>query len=201
MFSGDRNDSPPGAPSVSSKPSISPEEYLAAERRAETKSEYFEGRVYAMAGASRRHNLIVANLLAHLHGRLRAAPCEVYPSDMRLKIVATGLYTYPDVSVVCGEPELEDEHRDTLINPSVLIEVLSDATEAYDRGRKAEQYRRIDSLKEYLLVAQKEPHIEHYRRHGDREWLLAEATGLEAQVDLVSVDCVLPLRDVYDRVF
>lgn len=120
---------------------------------------------------------------------------------MRLRISATGLYTYPDVSVVCGPAQLEDEHRDTLLNPTALIEVLSTTTERDDRGRKAEHYRRIESLQEYLLVAQASPRIERYRRHGEREWTLSESVSLEDSVELISIGCVLALRDVYDRVF
>ena len=117
-----------------------------------------------MTGASRKHNLIVANLVLEIGRQLKGRPCEVYPSDMRLRVPATGLYKYPDVTVVCGAPELADEHMDILLNPTVLIEVLSDSTERYDRGRKAENYRRIDSLQEYLLVDQTQPRIERYRR-------------------------------------
>ena len=203
MFSRGPNDPTSGAPSVSSSPArwISPEEYLEAERRAETKSEYLGGQVFALAGASREHNLIEANLVMEIGRQLRGRPCEVYPSDMRLRVPATGLYTYPDVTVVCGGPQLEDEHRDILLNPTVLLEVLSVSTERYDRGRKAEHYRRIDSLQEYLLVDQKEPRIERYRRHGEREWMLTEVVGLEDDVDLASIGCRLDLRDVYDRVF
>jgi Uma2 family endonuclease len=179
---------------------ITPTEYLEAERRAETKSEYFDGQVFAMSGASLRHNLIVGNLLAGLHTQLKGRPCRVLPSDMRVH-VPTGLYTYPDVTVTCGAPKLEDEHFDTLLNPTLLIEVLSDSTERYDRGRKTEHYRQIESLQEYLLVSQEEAHIERYLRQSEREWLLTEAIGFEERISLPSIDCVIALRDVYDRVF
>jgi len=115
-------------------------------------------------------------------------------------VSASGLHTYPDVTVVCGEPRLADQHRDTLLNPTVLIEVLSDTTERYDRGRKAEHYRRLESLREYLLVAQHEPRVEHYRRAGEREWMLSEAIGPEEAVELASVGCTLALSEVYDGV-
>ena len=191
-----------GAPTVSyPERLITPQEYLEAERRADIKSEYFAGRVYAMSGASRKHNLIVINIGAELRNQLRGRPCEVYPSDMRLQVTETGLYTYPDVTVVCGEPVLEDEHLDTLLNPTVLVEVLSDSTERYDRSRKVEHYRRIASLQEYLLVGHIQPRIERYRRQGEREWLLTEAVGLDEKIELTSIDCTLALRDVYDRVF
>lgn len=203
MFSGPRDESGNGAPTVSSQPEpwIAPDAYLEAERRAETKSEYVDGRVLAMAGASRRHNLVVGNLVATLTVQLRDRPCEVYPSDMRLRVPESRLYTYPDVSVVCGTPELEDERGDTLLYPTVLIEVLSDSTERQDRWRKSEAYRRLATLQEYLLVSWAEPRVEHYRRHGEREWLLTEVVGLEERVELASVPCALALRDVYDRVF
>jgi Uma2 family endonuclease len=181
-------------------PLITPAEYLEAERRAETKSEYFDGQVFAMSGASLRHNLIVGNLVIEIGRQLKGRPCTVLPSDMRLHI-PTGLYTYPDVTVTCGPPQLEDEHFDTLLNPTLLIEVLSDSTERYDRGRKTEHYRQIESLREYLLVSQEEAHIERYLRQSEREWLLTEAVGFEESINLPSIDCVLALRDVYDRVF
>ncbi|CAN5799867.1 MAG: Uma2 family endonuclease [Gemmatimonadetes bacterium] len=185
--------SPPVAP-------ISPEEYLAAEREAEYKSEYFGGEILAMTGASREHNLLVSNLVASLHPQLRGRPCELYPSDMRVKITRTGAYAYPDVVVVCGEPEFEDEHVDTLLNPTVLIEVLSPSTERHDRGRKWEHYRRLPSLTEFLLVAQDKPRIEHYLRQEGGLWLFADASGEDASLRLSSIGCTLALRDVYDRV-
>src|SRR5205085_5334550 len=118
-----------------------PEEYLILERQAEYKSEYFNGEIFAMTGASRRHNLVAANVLASLHGQLRKRPCEVYSSDMRVKVSPTGLYTYPDVVVVCNDPLFDDKQKDTLLNPTVLIEVLSKSTASYDRGEKFEHYR------------------------------------------------------------
>jgi Uma2 family endonuclease len=145
--------------------------------------------------------LIVANLLIEIGRLLKGGPCRVYPSDMRLRVTATALYTYPDVSVVCGVPQLEDEHVDTLLNPTLLIDVLSDSTERFDRGIKAEHYRRIESLQEHLLVRQDQPRIEQYRRHSDKEWVLTDAIGLDEEVVLTSVQVTLSLRDVYDRVF
>ncbi len=203
MFPGDGFDPRTGAPTVSSSsaPSISTEQYLEAERRAETKSEYLAGQVFAMTGASLEHNLIVVNLILVIGTLLKGRPCQVLPSDMRLNIPATGLYTYPDVTVVCGTPELEDEHFDTLLNPTVVIEVVSATMERWDRGRKAEHYRSIPSLQEYLLVSQDAPRVEQYRRHGEREWVLTDAIGTEDRVELASIGCVLALRDVYDRVF
>jgi Uma2 family endonuclease len=194
---------PGGGGSVSSKPErwISPEEYLEAERRAETKHEYLDGQVFAMSGASLQHNLIVGNLVGCLHAQIAGRDCVALPSDMRLRVPASRYYTYPDVTVVCGKPQLDDEHRDILLNPTMLVEVLSDSTERYDRGRKAKHYRRIESLEEYLLVAQHEPRIEQYRRQGEREWVFTEAFGLEERVELTSIACELALIDVYQRVF
>jgi Uma2 family endonuclease len=187
---------------MSSKPEpwISPEQYLEEERRAETKSEYLNGQVFHMPGASREHSLIVVNLSSSLHNQLRGRPCEVYALDLRVRVTETGLYTYPDLAVVSGSPQLEDSYNDTLLNPTVLIEVLSASTERRDRHWKAAHYRRIASLQEYLFVVQDEPLIERYRRQSDREWLLTEASGLEESVELASIECRIALRDVYERV-
>jgi Uma2 family endonuclease len=179
------------------KQRITPADYLEAERRAEYKSEYYDGEVFAMSGASEPHNLMVANLIVALGSQLRGGPCRVYPSDMRVKVHASGLYTYPDVAVVCGKSQLEDDHFDTLLNPTLLIEVLSPSTESWDRGMKAEHYRRLESLGELLLVAQDEPRVERCRRQGEREWLLTVFCGLDESVELAAVGCTLALRDVY----
>ena len=177
--------------------SISPAEYLAFERASEIKHEYDNGRVFALAGASERHNLLVANLIAAIHPQLRGGPCRVYPSDMRLHVAASGLYAYPDVTVVCGASELEDEHLDTLLNPTVLIEALSPSTERHDRGRKAAFYRTLASLREYLFVSQDQPRIERYTRTDARQWVLAEAVEHGERIALESIGCALPLQEVY----
>jgi Uma2 family endonuclease len=130
------------------KPYISPEEYLALERKAEYKSEYLDGEIFAMTGASRKHNLISANVLGELRQQLKGNPCEAYASDMRVKVSATGLYTYPDVVVVCREPEFEDDYIDTLLNPTLLVEILSQSTERYDRIAKSSYYKTLGSLAE-----------------------------------------------------
>ncbi len=135
------------------RPHLTPEEYLAIERRSETRNEYLDGEMVAMTGGSRNHNLIVMNIGRELSLQLKKRPCEVYASDQRVRIPATGLYTYPDVVVVCAEPRFEDEELETLLNPTLLIEVLSPTTEAYDRGKKFEHYQTIPSLSEYLLVS------------------------------------------------
>ncbi|MGH7468460.1 MAG: Uma2 family endonuclease [Longimicrobiales bacterium] len=179
---------------------ITPAEYLDAERRAETKSEYYAGEVFAMAGASQAHNLIVTNLIVALGTQVRGSACRVYPGDMRVKVESTGLYTYPDVAVVCGKADLEDEHFDTLLNPILLIEVLSASTERYDRGNKAEHYRRLATLRELLLITQNEPQVARYRRQGERDWLLTEFRDLDESVELTAIDCMLTLRDIYDGI-
>jgi Uma2 family endonuclease len=177
-----------------------PEEYLALERRAQCKSEYYAGEIFAMAGACRWHNLIVTNVLRELSLELKGRPCTTYPSDMRVKVSPTGLYTYPDATVVCGEAQFEDTQQDTLLNPTLIVEVLSESTEAYDRGGKFAHYRKLASLMEYILIAQTKPHIEHYMRQPDNRWLLEEAESLRDAVHLPSIDCRLALAEVYDKV-
>lgn len=179
---------------------LTPEEYLALERRAEYKSEYLDGEIFAMVGASRKHNLISVNIAASLHAQLRKQPCEVYTSDMRVRVGSARMYTYPDVVVVCGEPHLDDEHLDTLLNPTVIVEVLSGSTEAYDRGLKSEHYRKLEPLEEYLLVAQDRVHVENWVRQPDNLWLLSETDNLQDTVQLPSINCTLTLTDIYDRV-
>jgi len=179
---------------------VTPEEYLAQERRAEFRSEYFRGEIFAMSGASREHNLIAGNLNAEARNQLRDRPCEVYQSDMRVKVSSTGLYTYPDVVVVCGEPRFEDAEVDTLLNPTVLFEVLSETTENYDRGKKFEHYRTLPSLQEYVLVAQDKCHVEQFTRQPDNRWLLWETGNLEGVLSLPSIGCELKLADVYAKV-
>jgi Uma2 family endonuclease len=186
--------------SVQPKPYITAEEYLAKERVADYKSEYYKGEIFAFAGASREHNLIAGNIHSILHQQLRNKSCEVYPSDMRVKVNITGLYTYPDVVVVCGEPKFEDERRDTLLNPIVLIEVLSPSTENYDRGTKFEHYRTISSLSDYLLVAQDKIHVEHYVRQSDRSWLFSEFKSTKEKFKIQSIDCDLTVEEIYEKV-
>src|SRR5262245_10680237 len=179
---------------------VSIEDYLAAERRAETTSEYLDGEVFAMTGASRSQNLIVVNTAASIHRQLTWRPCETYAGDMRVCIPAADLYTYPDVTVVCGEPRFEDGELDTLLNPTLLIEVLSPTTEGYDRGRKSAHYRTLDSLSEYLLVSQEEVRAELFTGQDDGHWLLSEASRLDETVALGSIGCALLLADLYEGV-
>jgi Uma2 family endonuclease len=182
------------------KPFLSPEAYLAIEREAETRSEYLDGEMFAMSGGSRQHNLIVTNAVRELSLQLKRRPCEVYSNDQRVRIPETGLYTYPDIVVVCGEPRFEDESVDTLLNPVLLVEVLSPTTEAYDRGKKFESYRTIASLAEYVLVSQQEPRVEQFLRQDDGHWLFTATAGLESSISLTSVQCELAFKEIYDKV-
>jgi Uma2 family endonuclease len=143
---------------------LTPEQYLAIERAAEYKSEYYDGKMFAMSGARESHNLVVSNVVAELRQQFRQRSCRVYPSDMRVRVSATGLYTYPDVVAVCSEPRFLDDQRDTLLNLALLIEVLSPSTEAYDRGRKFDHYKTIQSLREYLLISTDRVHVDLYTR-------------------------------------
>lgn len=187
---------------MTSQPTVylTPEEYLAAERKSEYKSEYIDGEVVAMTGASRRHNLIAFNITGEIGQQLKGRPCEGYASRMRVRVPSARVYTYPDVVVVCGEPQFEDGHVDTLLNPTLIVEVLSESTERYDRGKKFGFYRTIESLAEYLLVAQDEYRIEQYARQQDGRWLLSEYGSLDETVELTSIQCRLALREVYDKI-
>jgi Uma2 family endonuclease len=179
---------------------LTPEEYLALDRQSEEKSEYWDGEMFLMTGASRRHNLIVLNVGGELREQLKERPCEVYPSDMRVRIPNTARYAYPDVSVVCEEPQFEDEETDVLLNPTLIVEVLSASTEAYDRGKKLDSYRTIPSLQECVLIAQDEYHVYVYTRQPDNRWLLSEADDVNEVLSLDSIGCRLPLAEVYRKV-
>lgn len=176
-----------------------PEQYLEREREAEFRSEYISGEILAMAGASFEHGIITSNLTRLLNAQLEDEPCVVIPNDMRVQANVTGPYFYPDLVVVCEEPRFGDGRGDSLLNPTVLIEVLSPSTEAYDRGEKFIYYRRIASLQEYVLVAQNTPRVERYVRQGDF-WLLAEYAGMEATVPLETIGCTLELGSIYRKV-
>jgi len=177
---------------------VNPEDYLASERKAEFKSEYFDGEIVAFAGASREHNLIVVNISRDLSLQLLGKPCEIYSAEMRVK--AGRGYVYPDVVGVCGERAFADDIFDVLLNPTLLIEVLSESTEFYDRNIKANYYRTIESLSEYLFVSQSEYHVEQYTRQVDGRWLITDLRSLDQNVELISIGCKLSLRQIYDRV-
>ncbi len=186
--------------STAEKRHYTPQEYLAFERASETKHEFYQGEIFAMTGASREHNLIVFNLLREIGNHLENTPCEVYPSDMRVKVNATGLYTYPNVTVVCSQPRFENDVFDTLLNPKLIVEVLSESTEAYDRGQKFAQYRTIPSLEEYILISQNAYFVEDFTKQENGQWLLSEARGPEASIQFHSIDCSLTMAELYRRV-
>lgn len=175
-------------------------EYLKFERSSDTKHEYIDGHVYDMAGASEAHSLITVNLITSLRTQLKGSPCKVYSSDMRIKVPATGLHTYPDLSVMYGEAEFADDEFDTLVNPTLLIEVLSPSTESYDRGKKFQQYRLLPSLKEYLLVSQDSARIERFLVQEADFWQFNDVQGLTSDIHLPSIDCTLSFSEVYDLV-
>lgn len=176
-----------------------PEEYLTLERKATTRSEYVNGQIYAMAGASREHNLLSSNLAREVGNQLRERPCETYISDMRVRVSATKLYTYPDVVVVCGKPRFEDAQLDVLLNPTIIVEVLSPSTEAYDRGAKFAHYRYLESLQEYVLIAQDRMLVEHFERRGN-QWLLTTYSRPAEVLSLPSIECAIPLSEIYARI-
>jgi Uma2 family endonuclease len=177
-----------------------PEEYLATERESPTKNEYHSGEIFAMTGASREHIVIVSNLTILLGNQLESRDCDIYPNDMRVRTPETNTYTYPDLTVVCGQPEFEDDCFDTLLNPTLIVEVLSPSTETRDRTHKFAGYRKITSLQEYLLIAQNECRVTLFTTQKAGPWLFQEATGLGDTLHLTSIDCDLPLDKAYRRV-
>lgn len=180
---------------------ITEEEYLQRERMSTSKHEYYNGRIYAMAGASEDHNLIAMNIAAILRARVRGTTCRAYPSDMRVKVLQTGLNTYPDFTIVCGTPQFVNlEKRDTLTNPTIIIKILSPSTESYDRGEKFQHYRTIDTLQEYILVAQNKHRIERFVRHDSNEWVLSDIAGIEASLPLSVLQAHIPLAEIYEQV-
>jgi Uma2 family endonuclease len=186
--------------SAQPQPRLFPEEYLAIERAAEFKSEYYDGHMCARAGGSLLHSLIAANLTGELRQRLKQKSCRVFTADLRLRVSAQRLYTYPDVTVVCGEPKPADDQKGTLVNPAMIVEVLSPSTEAHDRGFKFAQYKDIESLQEYALVSQSEAYVEIYRRQSDGTWLYSYATGLDSIARFTGLGCDIPLSEIYYQV-
>jgi Uma2 family endonuclease len=176
------------------------QEYLTLERQSETRNDYWQGEMFAMTGASRRHNLISLNAAAALHAQLAGRDCEVYTNDMRVR-TPDDLFTYPDVVAVCEEPQFGDGEFDTFLNPGLIVEVLSKSTEVYDRLTKLDQYRAVPSIAEIVLVAQERVHLEHWLRQGDGRWLLEELDDLGQTLDLPSIGCTLPLAAIYGKVF
>jgi len=185
-------------------PYYSPEQYLALERAALTKSEYLDGKIYpmdgtllGMAGASERHNLIVANLVGELRAAVKGRLCRTYPSDMKVEVGPNGLFAYPDVSVVCGQPRFHDDVRDMLLNPTLIVEVLSSSTEAYDRGAKFAQYRKISSLTDVLFVSTDATRVEHFARQANGQWLLSDVSDIQRAVEIDSIHCSLAMSEIY----
>jgi Uma2 family endonuclease len=183
--------------STVAKPLLSPQEYLARERQADFRSEFYRGEMLAMSGASWEHTLIKDNLAREAGNQLKDGPCRVLTSDLRVKVLATELYTYPDIVIMCDEPKFEDDHFDTLLNPRALVEVLSDSTEKYDRGAKFGHYRQIPSLQEYVMVAQDRPLVERYARQADATWVLTVFDDLAQMFAFTSVPAQVPLAEIY----
>jgi len=179
---------------------LTPEEYLEIERKAEYKSEYYNGEMFALAGASLIHNKITSNVHVSLATQLKKKKCEVYQSDLKIYEQESGLFTYPDIVVICGEPECYDYKKDIIINPTVIIEILSQSTEAYDRGFKFELYRKLKALKDYILVSQEKISIEHFNKNKDNSWTMNEYNKSEQSMSIRSIDCKLELKEVYNRV-
>lgn len=186
--------------STLAKTLLTPEQYLEIERKAEFRSEYYQGEMFAMAGGTGTHTELSDNLIALLLQKLRGGPCRAWSQNMRVQVSATGLYAYPDVVVGCRERKFVDASRDTLLNPVLIIEVLSDSTEAYDRGKKFTHYRTLESLQEYVLVSQDRVQVERYKRQPGDEWLLTAVSRLEDTIHLDSVGCHLLLSDIYEEV-
>jgi Uma2 family endonuclease len=179
---------------------LTAEEYLALERQADTKSEYLDGEMVAMTGGTSRHSLVTLNVGGELRQQLKQRPCLVYSGDLRVRISGTGDYVYPDITVVCSEPLFEDGQRDILLNPTLIVEVLSPSTESYDRGKKFELYQTLESLKEYVLVAQDRPRVEHFLRQDGHVWLYKDVSGIGSSVSFASIGCQVPLSEIYDKV-
>ncbi len=177
------------------------EEYLEMEAVSPVKHEYFDGEIFQMAGASYEHNLVSGNIYASLHLQLRKRDCTPFQNDMRLLVEKPGLYTYPDVMVVCGKPEIKKyKGLDNILNPILIVEVLSPSTADYDKGAKFEQYRTIESLREYVLVWQDKKRVARYTKQDDGSWRLNDFIGEEAEIVLSSIDCKLTMDDIYDKV-
>ena len=179
---------------------ISPEEYLVSERKSEIRNEYFDGEIFAMAGASREHNQIASNIVRILGNQLLEKPCSVFSSDMKVKIKEIGKYTYPDIVVVCEKEEFENENKDVLLNPVVIIEILSDSTEAYDRGDKFAHYQRLNSFVEYILISQYFWRLEKFTRQDNGTWIYSKYETDGNVVKIEAVNCELPVSEIYRKV-
>lgn len=182
------------------KTKLTPAEYLEFERKSEERHEYFAGEITLKSGVNRNHCIINGNLGGLFWQHFKGKNCFACLGKMRVFVPETGLYTYPDLVVVCGDPQFQDDVHDTLLNPILLIEVLSETTESYDRGKKFQHYRSIESLQEYIMVSQDEARVEKYVRHGDGFWLLSEAVGIHSEIEFSSIECRILLSEIYDKV-
>lgn len=180
------------------KPRITVQDYFSRDRQSDTKLEYYTGVIVAQAGATARHNLIVANLIGHLYPQVRRDGCRIFPSDMRVQALDQSVYTYPDITVVCGTPQYADPNEMTLINPTIIIEILSPATEARDRTEKFVYYRSIDTLQEYILIAQNTPYVQRYTRQTPHFWYVHLTDDLADEITLEAMSCTLAMRAIYD---
>ena len=181
---------------MSAQPKLTAREYLTQERLSDTKHEFINGEIFAMAGASEAHNIIVMNIGASLHSQAKKRPCRVYPSDLRVQL--NDGYVYPDITMLCGKPEFVE--KDNLTNPNLIIEVSSPTTEDYDLGGKFARYRQLESLQDYIIVAQDKIKVLHYTRQDENHWLLTELTDKKAFIDINYLQCQLLLEDIYDKV-
>lgn len=182
------------------KNKITPEEYLEFEKKSELKHEYFDGEIFAMVGARKNHNRISSNVSRILGNQLLERPCDVFSSDMRVKIEAIKKYTYPDILVTCDKIEFLEDELDSLLNPVVIIEILSDSTESYDRGLKFTHYRLIESLQEYILISQYHCQVEKFKRDEGGIWLYSSVEEMENSLKIDSIKCELHLSEIYHRV-
>ncbi len=182
------------------KNKISPDEYLASERESEIRNEYFDGEIFAMAGASREHNQISSNIVRVLGSQLLEKPCNIFSSDMKVRMEEIGKYSYPDIVIVCEKEEYEDENNDVLLNPIVIMEILSDSTEAYDRGDKFSHYQTLNSFVEYVLISQYHCGVEKFARQDNQTWIYSKYQTMEQVVGIETINCVLPLSEIYRKV-
>ncbi len=178
---------------------LTPEEYLAVERKAEYKSEYIDGEVCERSGMSLRHSTIAVNVIGELGQQLRGKPCSVLPSDMKVGMPDSRKFFYPDVSVLCGAAQFYDDRRDIILNPILIVEVLSESTAAFDRGEKFQSYQQLSSLREYVLISQDKNFVQHYVRQTPESWTYTAAFGAEGTLNLPSIECTLSLEAIYDK--
>ncbi|HMV83981.1 MAG TPA: Uma2 family endonuclease [Blastocatellia bacterium] len=178
-----------------------PEEYLAFERASKTKHEYLDGEIYAMAGGSPKHNQICFNAIVAVGAQIKGTSCVGYTSDQKIRTTPEDMFAYPDLTIICGDPVFHDDHQDVILNPTVIIEVLSPRTELFDRNTKFERYQKIPALTDYILISQDRPCVEHYaRRKGNRQWTFTMETDLSAEIEIASIKAGLKLADIYERV-